>query len=806
MIDRIRRDLRYAVRALRQQPMFVLVAVTCLAVGISVNTAAFSLLNAIVFRDYPGVERQSELAGVFIGFTTEEGNRQVGRASLADWDVMKAGAAAFSGIAASGNVPVAVRVSGDARAIRGAVVSTNYFDVLGTRPAVGRLLTSTDRDDVVVISHALWTRTFNARPDVLGQPVMIGTRQFTIIGVTAEGFFGLYPAEVIDPDFGSPEMYLPLSAVAAVRPARTTSAPIDDRWLNVFGRLNSGITDDAASSQVTALARELATLYPAQRREAFAEVRSGLGIATENADLVTAIVSAMAVPVLILLVACANLANQMAARGLQRRREIAVRLSLGASRSHVVTQLLIEAVLLSLASGAAAAVLARWTLDAVRAWMLPTPFAIPIDARVVAFTIVLGLATAVAFGLLPALGATRPDLTDALKDGASGYRRSRMRSALVVIQIAASLAMIAVASVFARVAQPSASSELHELNDRSLLMSIDLDLLGFDEPAGRAFQASMVDRLQQLPGVAAVGMAPFSMFELMRSEPVTLPGADRGPRYLKVAEVSGDWLDATNTRVIRGRTFTPAETNAPPSVAIVDEEIARYLWRDADPIGQSLRIGDPEIATVTVIGVIPTRKVLSYRQPEGIVIIPRARYRAQTNVYIRTVADASTMIPAVRESVRALDARVPIVSVQTIEDAAAFEVASLTSVSSGLAVLGVVALALAAIGLFGVLAFIVTQRRYEIGVRMALGAQRRNVVWMVVRHALSLGVAGVAAGTLLMMVVVMLMQAIIWGLQPLDPAVFASVASTMLVVVFAASLVPALRAASVDPIRSLRVE
>ena len=805
MIDRVLQDVRQAARALRHQPLFTLVATGCLAIGISVNTAAFSFINAIVFRDFPGVERQSELAGVFIGYTTEEGGTRIGRATPADWEALKTGAPAFSGIAAYGNAQLSMRTGGEARALRGALISRSYFDVLGTRPAIGRLISATaiDPDDVVVISHALWTREFNARAEILGRPISIGTHQFTIIGVTPEGFFGIYPADVIDPDFGSAEVFLPLSAAPFVREAVS-----DGGSMQIFGRLKAGATVAQAEVRASALASQLAAVSPRERRDAFAVVRSGLGLAPENSEILTGLLFAMAVPALILLVSCANLANQLAARGIQRRREIAVRLSVGAQRSRVIGHLLAEALLIALAAAGVGVVLARWMLDAVRAWYLPTPFVVAIDIRVVVFTIAVAHATAVAFGLLPALGATRPDLTDALKDGGGSLRRrSRSRNALVVVQIAASLSMIAVASVLSRVAEPTTSPLVEELGDRSLVLSIDLALAGVDSAEGRAFQGALIDRLRRLPGVESVAMAPFSIFELMPST-VIEPAATGRPRYLKVQEVTGDWFNATNMRVIRGRPFSAAERSGPPSVAIVNDETVRYLWRDADPIGQSLRIGaGADSATVTVVGVTPSVKLLGFRQPEALMIVPgAARYHPRAHFYVRTSVPVDRVMTSVRESVRALDARVPIVSLRTLEDAAAAESAPLSSMSSALGSLGAIAIGLAGLGLFGVLAFMVAERRYEIGVRMALGAQRRDVVWMIVRHALGLGATGVVVGTAVMLAVITLLRAIIWGLEPLSMSTFAIVGFTMLVVVIGASAIPARRAASVDPVTSLRVE
>ncbi|HYN64819.1 MAG TPA: ABC transporter permease [Candidatus Limnocylindrales bacterium] len=732
--------------------------------------------------------------------------------------MLRTGLPAFSGIAAFSNLQLSVRVGGEPQAVRGDLVSASFFEVFGTRPAAGRFMTPGDDprdfDQVVVISHRFWKRAFDTRPDIVGQVVTIGTRAFTIIGVAPEGFFGLSPGEIIDPDIGAPELFVPLAAAPFLRAGSATTTPtaaVKERWLQVFGRLRPDATLAEAESQANGVAARLAAAYPEDRKKAFAVLHAGGDRAKDAPELISAMLFVMAVPAIILLVACANLANQLLARGIQRGREIAVRRSLGATRSRVVRQLLVETALLAIIASAIGVLLARWLLDALRVWVLAIPFRVAIDARVMVFTLGLALVTALAFGLAPALGATRTDLSSALKDAApgSGYRRSRLRNALVVVQIAASLALIAVSSVFVRAAQRPPSASLDALAHRALLVSVNLDLLGFDSLTGRAYQQSMLERLGHLPGVAAVGMAPFAMFDMLGGEPMTEPGQGASnPHWVDLAEVSGAWFEATNTRPVRGRLFSAAEQVAPPSVAVVDQEMASRLWGTSEAIGRTLRIGpDSAASVVTVVGVIPTRQEVAFRQPEGLVIIPGTRrYNPRTYFYIRTNSGSEPMIAAVRQAARTLDPRVPILWVRTLESVAAREVAGMTMLASGLAGLGTVALALAALGLFGVLSFIVAQRRYEIGIRVALGARRGNVTWMVLRQALGLGAGGVLAGGFIAAAVVTMLRAVIHGLQPLNVVVFGTIALIMVLVALLASAVPALRAASVDPMNALRAE
>jgi predicted permease len=816
-LEQLAQDCRYAARSMRRTPGFALIAVLILAVGISVNTAAFSVINAFLFRDFPGVVKHNELAGVLIGRDTEWERSHPSSASIADWELLRTGIPAFSGIAAYGVVQLSVRAGGEPQAVRGHLVSAGFFEVLGTRPAAGRFMSTGDDprtlDQVVVISHRFWQRMFEGRPDIVGKVLTIGTRAFTIVGVAPAGFFGLYPGEILDPDIGAPELFMPLAAARFLRAeSAVTGIPevLQDRWLQVFGRLASGATLGQAEAQANAVAARLAAAYPEYRRNAFAVLDPGGGGTRNAAEALQGILFVMVVPAIILLVACANLANQLLARAIQRSREIAVRLSLGATRGRVVRQLLVETGLLAIMASVLGVLLAWWLLDALRLWVLAIPFRIPIDVRVLGFTLSLALITALLFGLAPALRATRTDLARALKDGApgSGYRRSRLRSALVVVQIAASLALIAVSSVFVRAAERPPSPALDALADRSLLVSVNLDLLGFDSLTGPAYQRAMLERLGHLPGVAAVGMAPFSMFDMLGGSPMTESGRDPSkPHFLDLAEVSGAWFEATNTRAVRGRLFTAAELAGPPSVAVVDEVIAEYLWPGTDAVGRTLRIGDSAPSVVTVVGVIPTRREVSFREPEGVVVIPGTRqYSPRTFFYVRTSGSAEAMLGAVRQAAREVDPRVPILWVRTVERVGADVVAPLSLLASGLAGLGAVALGLAALGLFGVLSFLVAQRRYEIGIRAALGARRGDVTWLVLKQALRLGAGGVVVGALVAVAVVTLLRAIIHGLEPLDLLVFGGMAAIMVLVAVLASMVPARRAASVDPMEALRAE
>jgi macrolide transport system ATP-binding/permease protein len=806
-------DVRYAVRAMRRAPVFTAIAIGCLAIGIGVNAAAFSVLNGLLMRDLPGVQRQHELNTIFLSYETQWGRTGPTLLSPLDWDAFRGSIPAFAASAVMGTSSVALRVAGQPMAVRGDFMSGEFFAMLGTRPVLGRLLS--DADDrvgappVVVISYDLWNREFGLAADVLGKPLYVGSATFTIVGVTPPGFVGLHFGDLVaDPEHGAPFLVLPVAAAPLVRtesryPSR--AATLDDQWLLLAGRRRPGATEADVVAQAQTVAASLAAEHPRERGKASARTRAPTG-ASPGEEL-GAFAFVMAIPVLILLVACANLANQLLARGVQRGREIAVRLSLGATRARLVRLLLVESSLLAVAAGLAGILVARGLTNALGAFALVLPFRIPIDFRVLAFTLALAIVTALAFGLLPALRATRLDLAQGMKDGANtgGYRHSRLRSGLVVLQVAASVALLALSGIFARASQRSHILERAENVHRLLTVGVNLDLLGYSEAAGRAFQSLAMERLQSLPGVEAVARAPFGPVSSIPEARIALTrdGTERVV-YDDVAVVAGDWFAARNVRPIAGRVFSP--TDADGAVAVVDEAEAARLWPGANPIGQSVRIGDDSTAALrTVIGLIPTvRKPATER--EGVITIPAAAYNPRTRFYVRTRGNAADLRVPVRSVMQGLDAKLPVVAIATLAESLEESGSQVEQMASGVGVMGVIALLLAALGLSSVLAFVVAQRRFEIGVRIALGAQRSAVTWMVLRQSLTLAVIGTAAGAVVAGAVATLLRNLLFGLPPIDPVAFAGSSAILLVVALLSSAAPARLAARVDPMVALRAD
>src|ERR1051325_275998 len=431
-------DIRFALRAIRRAPVFSAVAILCLAVAIGINAAAFSVLDAFLFRDYPGVTRQRELNTIMIAhdYADYPGSRSNhGLLSPVDWELFRDGIPAFVSSSVTGIVPVPLRVGGEPVAMRGDFVSGDYFRTLGTRALMGRLLDA--RDDAqgapltAVISYDYWQQEFSGRNDVLGRAVHVGDVAFTIVGVTPQGFVGVYLGEMDgDKAHGTANIFMPLSSAPLIRAesrfAKATDA-IDDQWLLMIGRRADGVSETQVVTQATGIAARIEAAHPKERGRMEAVARTPSTASTE--ETLAGVLFVMAVPALILLVACANLANQLLARGMQRSGELAVRLSLGATRARIVRLLLVETTILAGASAIAGLGVARVLTNVLGAVALVLPFGIPIDLRVFAFTVLLALATSLLFGLLPALRTTRLDLARIVNEGgkSGGYRRSEER-------------------------------------------------------------------------------------------------------------------------------------------------------------------------------------------------------------------------------------------------------------------------------------------------------------------------------------------------------------------------------------------
>ena len=813
------KDLRYGARALARRPGFALVAVLTLALGIGANTSIFSGVNAILLRPLPGVSDPEGLARVY---PTDAGGRLSGTVSYADFREYAAAAKSFESLAAFGGAGLTLRGEGGGRGehVAAQLVSGNYYTTLGVRAERGRLFDAPEDEGgapgaVVVLGHRFWVRRFGADPSVVGRQIVLNERAFTVVGVAPKEFQGTSLPK-------SPALWVPVRAAAAAGIRAAELSNEKSNWLQLFGRVRAGAGHEQARAELEAMLARRAESYPEEFRAGLrmelAPAR-GFNIAPRKRGTVSALAGvALGVVGLVLLIACANIANLMLARGVERRKEIAVRLALGASRWRVVRQLLAESLLLSLAGGAAASLLTLWTSDllAQLVRMLPedtsgldfTP-----DARVFGFAFGLSLLTGVAFGLAPALQSSRPDLLPALKDErAPGGRRRRLslRGAFVVAQVAGSLVLLVGAGLFLRSLREAATVETGFETKAVLLSHLYLDPSRYGEARGREFYRQAVERAAALPGVRSAALA--SSVPLggggMRAT-LLIEGAEPQP-YAGVevdrAYVGARYFETMGVTLLRGRGFVEADAQGAPPVAVINETVARRAFGERDPVGLHVR-ADSAGPPVEIVGVVADSKYRSLGEERvPFLYLPLAQgYSPAATLLVRTEGDPAAVAGAVRGAVESLDAEALAGQATMGEHLAAALVPS--QAAAGLfGVFGLLALALAACGVYGVTAYAVSRRTHEIGVRMALGARAPDVLRLVLLEGMWPVAVGLAAGLLLALAATRVVQGALYGVSATDPATFAGVTLLLAGAALLACLLPARRATKVDPMVALRYE
>jgi len=823
LLDTLVRDLRYAARVLGTHPTFAAAAILTLALGIGANTAMFSLADATAFRP-PDVPRAGELVRIF----TSTKDVEYDRLSYPDYLDYKTRATTLSGLVAYDTALVAMsQQRDDIPQLFGAwVVTANFFSALEVPIALGRgFRDGEDRvpgaNPVAVISHSLWQRRFQSDAAVVGRRVMLGTREFTIVGVTGEGFRG---TEL----YFHPDLYVPITMsrdVLSTIPANFLDDRAD-RWLTVVGRLDRGASVRQATADIAALAGALGQAFADTNRnrtavvlpEVTARGRIDVG-GYQGAALMLAIVG------LVLLIACANVANLLLARAAGRTKEIAMRLALGASRGRLIQQLVTESLLLSLLGGALGLVVAYASMagvsSVVRTIMaatdMPLALDIRLDQRALVFTAAISIATGLLFGLTPAFLSTRVDLIPALKApivSASGRRRwFSFRNALVSSQVALAVVVLAVAGLAIRGVIDKQRIDPGFRVDHVLLMSFNPGLVRYDQPRTRTFYQELVSRIKALPGVSATGLAQFIPLGVNSgSMPIVVDGYDMPPGQdrlmIRNNVVDEGYWKAMQTSLVRGRTFDGRDTISSPPVAIINETMARRYWPQQDAIGRTLRLRDRNGPVLQVVGIARDGKYGEIAEaPQPFLFLPfEQRFRSMMTMVVRTDGDPASLAAPIRAEVRAVGGGVPTFDVRTLDDvyqARAMAPARLTSlVMIGLGVLGTI---LAVVGLYGVMAYLTSLRKREIGVRMAIGADRASIVRLVLRQGV--GVVGVGlAGGIGLAIVATPALAMPFDFRPRDLTVMLIVPVVLMAATLAAALVPALRAATTDPAIALHDE
>jgi macrolide transport system ATP-binding/permease protein len=806
------RDVRYALRLLTRNAVFSTVVVVTLALGIGLNTAVFSAVHTLLFRPLPGVLEPDRLVQLYRSHPALD----YGSNSIPHFrDVRDRSGDVFEGVAAWRFLPVHMSAGGSTQRVMGQLVSAEFFRVLGAPMALGRGFLPEDdvapgSHAVAVLGHATWRTMFGGDPSVIGRSVILNGRSYEVVGVAGAGFRG--PIAVIEPALWVPLMQLDdfMPGSAGYFEARGNS------FLQSFARLRPGVSVEQARERMDALAAELSEEFPGsyvdQGIRLVPQEEAGMNPQWQGTQRALSAVM-MAVVGMLLLIACVNVANLMMARARSRSREMAVRLSLGAGRLQLVRQLLIESLLLALVAGAVSLLLAAIVIRALNGVSLPIDVPLSLDlqlsAPVLTFTLTLSLATGVVFGLVPALQATSPALVPALKGDSPRGSRSRASRLLVVGQVALSLVLLIAAGLFVR--SLAAAMDIEKGFDESnlLLGTVDPGLQGYDRARAETFYTTLTQRLSAHPGVDAVALA--EMVPLVPGEQqrgVSVPGHEPAPgenMNFDYNIITPGYFAALRIPLLRGRGFGARDEANAPAVVVINESFAGRFWPGEDPIGRTVVVTNREH---TVIGVVPTGRYRTLAEaPLPFYYLAHAQWwNWQMTVHVRTSGDPAQFASTLRAAVHALDPDLPLADVRTMTESLGVTLLPARLAGIVLTAFGLLGLALAAVGIYGVMAYSVAQRTREIGIRMAVGAARGQVVGALMRQGLVLVAVGAALGLAGGWAAWRLVRGMLHGATTPDLLTFTAVPVLLTAVAALAIWIPARRAAGIDPVTALKLE
>ena len=826
MLTDLRSDVRYALRWLIRSPAFTLVAVASLAIGIGFNSALFAIIDAALLRPLP-VDRPDRVVDVY----TRGGDGDTfATSSYPDLLDFREQNTVFTDMLAYSPAIAAVKGRDQSRMALGEIVTGNYFNVLGVRAAVGRTLAPEDdragAPRVVVLANRTWVRDFGGSPSALGQTLLIHGQPYTIVGVMPPRFTGMVPML-------QPEMWLPLTWVAEVEPAGiqdnvpspTGTTRLDrrgQRWLFVKARLKDGESPERAQANLALIMEQLAKAHPKTNEKRPVRVAANVRIHPQADASLRPIAAALMLGVgLVLLVACANVANMLLARASGRQREVGIRLAIGASRGRLIRQLLTESVVLGLIGAAAGIALAAGLLRLIEVMPLPIPIPIAlslrIDARVLLFTVFVATAAGVIAGGAPALRATRANLVADLKgDSAAvktGRRRWGLRDGLVALQTAFTLVLLVAAGLLTRSVAQAHRIDLGFEPAGLAAVASELGLVGYSDDQAKLLYDRALDRVGAIPGVQraartvrqplAINYNRNGIFFPDRQQP--------GDQATPVAAtwVDPNYFDTLRVPLLRGRNFSSADVPTSPKVAIVTESFVRTFWNDGrDPIGRRFRLRNMEGPEYEVVGVVGDYKVETVGEKPTPYVHYALGQRAFSGEVLmaRTAGDAGALVAAMKREILDLEPNAVFIEAKTMEGQVdATLLPAILAAQTGRLV-GIVATILAAIGLYGVIAYAVARRTREIGVRMALGAAPGGVIAMVMRQGLSVTALGVLAGIALSWPAARAISSGLYGVSPFDPIAWSAAVAVLLGSAALANFVPARRAARVDPSTALRLE
>jgi putative ABC transport system permease protein len=803
-------DLRYALRGLLRKPLFTVLIILTLALGVGANAAIFSVVNGVLLRPLP-YPQPDRLMMVWVYNPRQGFDKDVATyPTFSDWRTQSH---SFENLAAYFGASVSLTGVGDPAQLRGARVTASFFPTLNVQPALGRWFTEQDaaagHERVVVLEHGLWKQRFGSDRTIVGRTIQLSGRPYEVVGVMPEGF--QYPDDAT--------LWVPL---APAEPYKQLMESRGSFWLSVIGRLRPGTTQASAQTEMDTIARRLEQQYP--------DTNGGQGVRLTSlheeivGDVRHALLVLLGAVGCVLLIACANVANLLLTRATGRQREIAIRAALGAQRFRIVRQLLTESLVLALIGGAAGLLLATWGVAALQEAAptnIPRLTSITIDLPVLLFTLIVALTTGLIFGIAPSWQSASANQSDALKEGGrgggEGVRGRRVRNLLAVVEVAVALVLLVGAGLLARSFAAIARTDLG-FNPRSVLV-LQIDLPGqkyTEDQRIVQFYQQLTERLAAIPGVRSVGLGssvllgrlPNSSTLMVEGRPVPRDAVNVPVPY---DTVTNGFFSTLGIPLTRGRLFGPEDTPTAPSHVIVNEAFVRRFFPTEEPLGKRVTFNGPQDKNIqwsTIVGVVADTRRGGVERPAWAELYFPLTQSADPRLMalVRTAGDSIAVARAAQEQVWAIDPGQPVASIRTLEEIVARVQANRRFTMLLLGVFAFVALVLATVGIYGVIAYSTAQRTQEIGIRVALGAARSDVLRMVLSDGLRIGVIGSVIGIVAAAAMSRLLSGLLFGVSPHDPLTFVVLPAALLLVAALASLIPARRALAIEPIRALRAE
>ncbi|MEW6208861.1 MAG: ABC transporter permease [Acidobacteriota bacterium] len=799
-------NLRYSIRLLIRKPAFTLAAIIALALGIGANTAIFSLIDATLLRPLPAVARADELVEVLSPQTTF---------SWPDYLDYRDQNEGFSDLAVYRIRSLSLGSDSRPEIIAGALVSANYFSTLGLSVR-GRAFTSEEdfsASPVTVISHSLWQKNFDSDPSAIGKEIRLNGQSFTIVGIAPEGFKGTRV-------FDSPQLWIPVASFPRIATGGLARLRIDQRgwgWLSMIGRLKQGTTIEQARDAMNAIARRIKETYRSREKgdpslSLYAATTASTGIRGRE-DFLRFIGLLFAVVAMALMIACSNVASLLLVRATERAREIGIRLALGASRRRIIVQLLTESVMLFLAGGAVSLLFAMWAIDFLSSIILPgdaqlRSAGISLNPAALAFALGLSFLCGVAFGLAPAFQLSKRDMVSALRD--KGWGKSRLRDGFVVAQIALSMILLTGAGLFLRSVQKALDADVGFDTEKIALASVNPGLQRYDPPRARNFYNQVISQVESLPGIEAASWADIvPVSQDQAEETIEIEGYTRRDDenlLTSIAVVARRYFATMGIPLVAGRDFNDQDAQSQAGVVVINEAFARRYWKDENPIGRRVKAMGKDF---TVIGVAKDSAYTEIRQKPTPFLYASLDYQpqlSQMTLIVRASVDPKSVLASLEREIHAADKDLPVFDVKTMEDRLGALLVPQRMAASLLSLFGLLALLLTMVGIYGVVAYTVSQRTREIGIRIALGAQSRDVFKIIAWRGLALALTGVSAGLAAAFALTRLTESLLFEVSATDPVTFAGISLLIAAAAMAASYIPARRATRVDPMVALRYE